>query len=185
MLLGHSKDLQNRSTQSLMDNTNGNVGQTVSHGLVNFGQWTKSWSTTPLKREAIMQTLPVMQSFFMFFLIILTPVILTFSGYSPKALGSLCGLFIMSIFLQYLWHLVGFEERGVLDPLGDNEAVSAMRNMAVMFYFVAPMLLLKLSGHFGSEAGAGMSVLMGHATEQSKDMAQSTQDTVSTIKRVI
>jgi len=179
MLLGHSKDLQNRSTQSLMDNTNGNVGQTVSHGLVNFGQWTKSWSTTPLKREAIMQTLPVMQAFFMFFLIVLTPVILAFSGYSPKALGSLCGLFIMSIFLQYLWHLVGFVERGVLDPLGDNEAVSAMRNMAVMFYFVAPMLLLRLSGHFGGEAGAGMGVLMNEASEQSKGVAQSGKSAAS------
>ena len=156
-----------------MDNSNGKAGQTLSHGLVNFGQWTKSWTSTPLKREAIMQTLPVMQAFFMFFLIVLTPVILAFSGYSPKALGSLCGLFIMSIFLQYLWHLVGFVERGVLDPLGDNEAISAMRNMAVMFYFVAPMLLLRLSGHFGAEAGAAMSVLMNEASERSKDVAQS------------
>jgi hypothetical protein len=74
----------------------------------------------PLKREAIMQTLPVMQAFFMFFLIILTPIVLSLSCYSPRALGSLCALFIMAIFLQYLWHLVGFLERSVLDPLGEK-----------------------------------------------------------------
>ncbi|MCH9762877.1 MAG: conjugal transfer protein TraG N-terminal domain-containing protein [Gammaproteobacteria bacterium] len=179
LLLNHSKDLQARSTQTLMDNTNGKTGQTLSHGLVNFGQWTKSWTSTPLKREAIMQTLPVMQAFFMFFLIVLTPVILAFSGYSPKALGSLCGLFVMSIFLQYLWHLVGFVERGVLDPLGDNEAISAMRNMAVMFYFVAPLLLLRLSGHFGAEAGAGMGALVSESLNQSKEVAQSGKSAAS------
>ena len=87
----------------------------------------------------------------------------------------------MSIFLQYLWHLVGFVERGVLDPLGDNEAISAMRNMAVMFYFVAPMLLLRLSGHFGAEAGAGMSLLMGQSLEQSKAV---TQDSTAIAKNI-
>ena len=91
----------------------------------------------------------------------------------------------MSIFLQYLWHLVGFVERGVLDPLGDNEAVSAMRNMAVMFYFVAPMLLMRLSGHFGGEAGAGMSVLMSQSADQSKEMGESGMNAASVAKRVM
>lgn len=185
MLLNHSKDLQTKSAQGALDNTSGAVGHTVSHGLVNFGQWTKSWTTTPLKRESIMQTLPVMQAFFMFFLIILTPVILAFSGYSPKALGSICGLFVMSLFMPYLWHLVGFIERSVLDPLGENEAISAMRNMAVMFYFIAPVLLLKLSGHFGGEAVAGMALLTHHASEQSKEMAKSSKDMALTAGRII
>ncbi len=172
MLLNHSKDLQVKSAQTAMDNTSGVVGQMVSHSLVNVGQWAKSWTTTPLKRESIMQTLPVMQAFFMFFLILLTPVILAFSGYSLKALGSILGLFIMSIFMQYLWHLVGFIERVILDPLGENEAISAMRNMAVMFYFIAPLLLLRLSGHFGGEAVAGMAVLANESLNQSKEMTQ-------------
>ncbi len=184
-LLNHSKGFQNKTTQSVMDNTNGRVGGALSHGLVNFGQWTKSWTTTPLKRESIMQTLPVMQAFFMFFLIILTPLILAFSGYSPKALGSICGLFVMSIFMQYLWHLVGFVERSVLDPLGENEVISAMRNMAVMFYFIAPLLLLRLSGHFGGEAVAGMALLMGQSADQSKEMTRSTENAAFAAKRAI
>lgn len=178
MLLNDSRDMQANSVKNLMDNTNGAFGSALSHGLVNVGQWTKSWTSTPLKREAIMQTLPVMQAFIYFFLIIITPVVLALSGYNPRALGSLCGLFIMAIFLQYLWHLVGFVERSVLDPLGQNEVVSAMRNMAVMFYFIAPMLLLKLSSHFGGEAGAGLSSLINEASQQSDKVANSASDTL-------
>lgn len=173
MLINDSRDMQANSVKNLMDNTNGAFGGAISHGLVNMGQLAKSWTSTPLKREAIMQTLPVMQAFLYFFLIILTPVILAFSGYNPKALGSLCGLFIMVILLQYLWHLVGFVERSVLDPLGQNDSVSAMRNMAVMFYFVAPMLLLKLSIHFGGEAGAALAGLVAASNEQSDKVARS------------
>ena len=120
-----------------------------------------------------MQTLPVMQAFLYFFIIIITPIVLAFSGYNPKALGSICGLFIMAIFLQYLWHLVGFVERSVLDPLGKNDAIAAMRNMAVMFYFIAPMLLLKLSSHFGGEAGSALAGFINNANQQSESVARS------------
>lgn len=173
MLLNDSRDIQANSVKNLMDNTNGAFGNVITHSLVNVGQWAKSWTATPLKREAIMQTLPVMQAFLYFFLIIMSPLILALSGYSPRALGSLCGLFIMAIFIQYLWHLVGFIERSVLDPLGKNEALSAMRNIAVMFYFIAPFLLLKLSSHFGAEAGAGLMGLVNEANTHSENAAHS------------
>jgi hypothetical protein len=173
MLLNDSRDMQANSVKNLMNNTNGAFGGAISHSLVNMGQWTKSWTSTPLKREAIMQTLPVMQAFLYFFLIIITPIVLALSGYDPKALGSLCGLFIMTIFLQYLWHLVGFVERSVLDPLGQNDTVSAMRNMAVLFYFIAPMLLLRVSSHFGGEAGAALAGLVAASNEQSDKVARS------------
>ena len=83
-----------------------------------------------------------------------------------------------AIFIQYLWHLVGFVERSVLDPLGQNDAVSAMRNMAVLFYFIAPMLLLKLSSHFGGEAGAALGSLVNEANQQSDKVAHSASDTI-------
>ncbi|STX28429.1 membrane protein [Legionella beliardensis] len=173
MLLSESKDLQINSVANLIDNGNGKVGSAITHNLVNAGQWVKFWTSTPLKRESIMQTLPVMQAFFMFFLIILTPMVLALSCYSPKALGSLCALFVMAIFLQYLWHLVGFIERSVLDPLDENEAIAAMKNMAVLFYFVAPILLLRLSSHFGGEAGAGLMDLISGSERHSESMSQS------------
>lgn len=185
MLLNDSRDMQANSVKNLMDTTNGALGGAISHELVNIGQWTKSWTSTPLKREAIMQTLPVMQAFLYFFLIILTPVILALSGYNPKALGSLCALFIMVIFLQYLWHLVGFVERSVLDPLGQNDAISAMRNMAVLFYFIAPMLLLKLSSHFGGEAGAGLASLIDNASQHSNAVATSGTDTLKQGAKIV
>jgi len=178
MLLNDSRDMQANSVKNMMDNTNGAFGGAISKGLVNIGQWTKSYSSTPLKREAIMQTLPVMQAFLYFFLIIITPVILALSGFNPKALGSLCGLFIMTLFLPYLWHLVGFVERSVLDPLGQNDAVSAMRNMAVLFYFIAPILFLRLSSHFGGEAGAALVGMINGSEQQSDKVAQSGSDTL-------
>jgi len=178
MLLNDSTDLQANSMKNLMANTNGAASGVVSRGLVDFGQWTKSWTSTPLKREAILQTLPVMQSFFYFFLIIFTPMVLALSGYSPKALGSLCGLFIMIIFIQYIWHLVGFVERSVLDPLGDNYAIAAMRNMAVIFYIIAPILLLKLSSHFGGNAGEGLASLINESATMADKSARTAEDGV-------
>ena len=179
ILLKDSRDMQIKSTESFIDPTNNSVGSMLSRGLVNASQSLKSWTSTPLKREATLQTLPVMHAFFYFFLIIFTPIVLALSGYSPRALGSLCGLFTITIFLQYIWHLVGFVERSVLDPMGENDAVAAMRNMAVLFYFIAPGLLLKLSSHFGGDAGAGLAGLMG-ASEQITN--QSTQSSVQLVK---
>jgi hypothetical protein len=173
VLLSNSQDMQSNAIQNAMNNSNGMIASNVTHSLVNLGQWANSWTSTPLKRESIMQTLPVMQAFFTFFLIILTPLVLSLSNYSTKALGSLCALFMMSIFLQYLWHLVGFVERAVLDPLGNNDAIAAMRNMAVMFYFAGPVLLLKLSSYFGGEAGIGLMGLVNGAEDQSQELSNS------------
>ena len=178
MLLNDSRDMQANSIKNMMNNTNGALGDAITHGLVNMGQWTKSWTSTPLKREAILQTLPVMQAYLYFFLIIISPVVLALSGYNPKALGSICGLFIMAIFLQYLWHLVGFVERSVIDPIGENDAVSAMKNMVILFYFIAPMLLLRLSSHFGGEAGAALGALVTEANQQADKAVNSSYDTV-------
>jgi len=185
MLLNDSKDMQINSVKNLMDNSNGRIGGVVANSLVNVGQWAKSWTTTPLKRESIMQTLPVMQAFFMFFLIILTPIILAFSCYNTRALRSLCALFVMVIFVQYLWYLVGFVERSVLDPLSKNEAIAAMKNMAVMFYFIAPILLLKLSSHFGGNAGMSLMDLINDSSVQSNELAKSGMQTAKTGAKVI
>ena len=173
VLLQDNRDLQVKSAQGLIDPTTSNLGNIITRGLINVGQNVKSWTSTPLKREAILQTLPVMHAFFYFFLIVFTPIILALSGYSPRALGSLCALFIMAIFLQYIWHLVGFIERSVLDPMGEQEVVAAMRNMAVLFYIIAPGILLKLSSHFGGDAGAGLAGLMHASDQTAQEHAQS------------
>ncbi|MGV3740454.1 MAG: conjugal transfer protein TraG N-terminal domain-containing protein [Gammaproteobacteria bacterium] len=184
MLLHDNRYLQIKSTQSLMDNTNNMVGTLVTRGLINAGQNIKSWTTTPLKREAIIQTLPVIHAFFYFFLIILTPLVLALSGYSSRSLGSICALFMMAIFIQFIWHLVGYIERAVLDPMGENNAVAAMRNMAVLFYIIAPMLLLKLSGHFGGDAGAGLSELLGTADKTANDSVATSNTVAKTGMRI-
>lgn len=180
ILLADSRDMQVKSTEAAIDPTNNSVGTMLSRGLVNATQSLKSWTSTPLKREAMMQTLPVMHAFFYFFLIVFTPIVLALSGYSPRALGSLCGLFVVTIFMQYIWHLVGFVERSVLDPLSENNMVAAMQNMAVLFYIIAPGLLLKLSSHFGGEAGAGLSGMMGHADQTANESANTSMQMAKT-----
>jgi len=137
-----------------------------------------------LKREAIIQTLPVIHAFFYFFLIILTPLVLALSGYSTKTLGSICALFMMAIFIQFIWHLVGFVERAVLDPMGENNIVAAMRNMAVLFYIIAPMLLLKLSSHFGGEAGDGLAGLLTISEKTANESVETSSAAAKTGMRI-
>lgn len=173
VLIQDNRDLQEKSMEALMDPTNGSFGTSMSRGLVNLGQSVKSYTATPLKREATMQTLPVMHAFFYFFLILFTPLVLALSGLSPRAVGSLCGLFVMAIFVQFIWHSVAFLERAVIDPLGEGDSVAAMRNMAVLFYYVGPLILLRLSSHFGGEAGAALSALLDTSNAHSEQVAQS------------
>jgi hypothetical protein len=173
VLIQDNRDLQEKSTEALMDPSNGSLGTHLSRGLVNIGQSIKSYTSTPLKREATMQTLPVMHAFFYFFLIVFTPLVLALSGLSARALGSLCGLYVMAIFVQYIWHSVSFLERGVIDPLGESDSVAAMRNMAVLFYYVAPLVLLKLSSHFGGDAGASLMGLLDESNTHTDRVAQS------------
>lgn len=180
ILLADSRDMQIKSTESSIDPTNNSVGTMLSRSLINTSQSIKSWTSTPLKREATLQTLPVMHAFFYFFLIVFTPIVLALSGYSPRALGSLCGLFVITIFLQYVWHLVGFVERSVLDPMGENGAIAAMRNMAVLFYIIAPGLLLKLSSHFGGDAGAGLAGFVTSSNQVANESAESSANLVKT-----
>ena len=86
--------------------------------------------------------------------------------------------------MQYIWHLVAFVERSVLDPMGENDAVAAMRNMAVLFYIIAPGLLLKLSSHFGGEAGAGLSGLLTASEHTAKETTHSSEQLAKSGARV-
>ncbi|KTC94872.1 conjugal transfer protein TraG N-terminal domain-containing protein [Legionella feeleii] len=177
VLIQDNRDLQEQSAESLMNTTNSSIGTSLSRGLVNIGQSVKSYTSTPLKREATLQTLPVMHAFFTFFLIVFTPLVLALSGYSPRALGALCGLYVMAIFVQCIWHYVGILERSVIDPMGDSDLVAAMRNMAVLFYYVAPLLLFKLSSHFGGDAGAGLAGLISSSQSAAETSADSGEKT--------
>jgi hypothetical protein len=178
VLLNDNRDMQLKSTEGLMAPTNNALGGFFSRGLVNLGQSLKSVTSTPLKREATMQTLPVMQAFFYFFLIVLTPIVLALSGYSPRALGSLCALYVMAILIQYLWHLVSYLEKSILDPMGENDIIAAMRNMAVLFYYIAPGILLKLSSHFGGEGGVALAGMVGASEKTAQDSAEAGMATV-------
>ena len=92
---------------------------------------------------------------------------------------------MMAIFIQFIWHLVGFVERAVLDPMGENNIVAAMRNMAMLFYLIAPMLLLKLSSHFGGDAGDGLKNLLTASSEAAHENAQTTMQFATTaVKRI-
>ena len=180
VLLEDGDGMQIAANDALVDENNGSFGKSASRALVNTGQWFKSWTSTPIKREATMQSLPIMQAFFYFFLVILTPFVLALSGYSPRAVGSLCALIFMSIFMQYLWHLGSFLERATVNGLGENNVVSAMQNAMVVFYYIAPAILLKLSSHFGGEGGVALTDLMHSAQKVSNEKAEKAKSIVKT-----
>lgn len=177
VLLDDGDGLQIQSSQALVDENNTALGNTLARGLVNSGQWVKSVTSTPLKREATMQSLPIMQAFFYFFLIVITAFVLPLSAYSPRAVGSLCALFFMAILIQYLWHLGSYLERATVNNLGENNVVSVMQNTMLLFYYIAPIILLKLSSHFGGEGGAALSNWIDQGDKASESVANSGKDT--------
>ena len=176
VLLEEGTGMQINSNDALIDNNNGSFGKQASRALVNTGQWFKSWTSTPLKREATMQTLPIMQAFFYFFLIIITPFVLALSGYSLKAVGSMSSLFFMAIFIQYLWHLGSFLERATISSLGENNVVSAIQNIMVAFYYVAPILLSILSSLFGGIGGALIAGIISPSQGQTNEGANTARN---------
>ena len=64
--------------------------------------------------------------------------------------------------------------------MGENGVVAAMRNMVVMFYIIAPALMLKLSSHFGGEAGAGLVDIMGQGGKAADATAKDSAGLVKT-----
>lgn len=178
MLLKDNKDLQRNNQQSLM-RAHAESSYFAS-SLVTLNQHLKSFTTTPLKREAIIQSLPIIQAFFYFFLIILTPLILCLSGYRPKALISLLVLYFVTIFVQCLWHYVGWLDRAIADVLGDSDALVSMRNLAVLLYGLAPLILFKLASNFGGQSGE---ILGSFLSGASVDANQSAQSSTSMVKQ--
>lgn len=176
ILLEDTDNLQVLSSDAMIGENNGEMATSISRALVNGGQRLKSWTSTPLKREATVQTLPSMQAYFYFFLIIITPIALALSGYSLKALGSISALFFMAIFIQCLWHYGSFLERATVDSLGENNIVDALQNTMVLFYYIAPVMLLKLSYHFGGDGGAALSGLIESSEKVQKETGKSGSD---------
>lgn len=158
---------------SALSNTNNNVFQSyMASGLNRVGQGIKSYTYTPLKREAVRQTLPVMQAIAFYFAILIMPLIVAFSGCSPKAIGAFCGMFAVLIFTNFLWFEVkGLESRLLESVEGYGDLVSLVQNIAVMFYFVAPLLLLRLSALWGAGSAGMLTEMMNSGETETSDNA--------------
>lgn len=79
----------------------------------------------------------------------------------------------MALFIPCLWHYAGFLERAAVDLLGESDVIAAIRNIVVTIYFVAPLLLLKLSSHFGGDGGASLAGLLDSADKTAEESANS------------
>ena len=76
-------------------------------------------------------------------------------------------------------------ERSVIDPMGENASVAAIRNAVVLFYIIAPALLLKLSSHFGGEGGAALSDVMGHGGRTADESANTSLSMVKNVSNIL
>ena len=172
-LIENNDDYINKA--GMFSNTNNNLAQSyLASGLNRTGQALKSWTYTPLKREATRQTLPVMQAVGMYIIILLMPVIVVFSGCSPKAIGAFCGIISVLIFINFVWfEVMGLESRLLESVDGNGELVSLVQNIAVMFYFIGPLLLLKLSAFWGAGSAELLTQFMGEGSRQADEVAQS------------
>lgn len=180
MLLKDNKDLQ-RNNQQLLMRAHAESSYLAS-SLVTLNQHFKSFTSTPLKREAIIQSLPIIQAFFYFFLIILTPLILCLSGYRPKALISLLVLYFVTIFVQCLWHYVGWLDKAIADVLSESDALVWMRNAAVLLYGLAPYLLFKLASNLGGQGGE---IFGSFISEVNNEAKSSSQQSASMVKQSV
>ena len=67
---------------------------------------------------------------------------------------------------------MGLESR-LLESVDTNgELVSLVQNMAVMFYFIGPLLLLKLSAFWGAGSASLLTDFMNSGEKQSNEVAQ-------------
>lgn len=168
----------------MFSHTNNNLAQGyLASGLNRTGQAFKSWTYTPLKREATRQTLPIMQGMGMFLVIFLMPFIVSFSGVSPKAIGAFCGIFSVLILVNFVWFAVGNLESRLLESVeGSGELVSMVQNIGVMFYFVGPLLLLKLSAFWGAGSASALTDFMSSGENKTNEVMK---DGVSTGKAAV
>jgi len=171
-LIQNNDDIGNR--RGALASNNNRVQGTVSSWLNQTGQKWQSWTSTPLKREAIVQTVPVMQALAMFFVIVLMPLIVSLSGCSPRAVGAFCGIVTVLIFMHFLWFLVGMLEMKLLETLeGNSEIISVIQNTSVLFYFIAPIFLMNLSAYWGAGSASMLSSFALSSQQQSDDVAKS------------
>lgn len=171
-LIENNDDYINKA--GMFSNTNNNLAQSyLASGLNRTGQALKSWTTTPLKREATRQTLPVMQAVGMYMVILLMPVIVAFSGCSPKSIGAFCGIISVLIFVNFIWfEVMGLESRLLESVDGNGELVSLVQNIAVMFYFIGPLLLLKLSAFWGAGSASLLTEFLDHGEKQANEVVK-------------
>lgn len=171
-LIENTSDVIDRA--GAFDTTNGSFTEGATTGLLRFGQAIKSWTATPLKRQAIKQTLPVMLAIFMFFVTVLMPVLIMLSGCSPKAVGAFVGLKFILIFMNFIFFLVTWINGFLVQSVsGNGELTSVIQNTLVLFYFIAAILIVNLAGVCGW-LGAGSLTNLVHQASSNADETAST-----------
>lgn len=159
---------------------NGKFSEVVSGGVLRVGQAFNSWVSTPLKREAVRETIPVMLALASFFITVFMPVIVIISGCTLQSIGQFCGLKVMLIFMNFATFLVTWLENSIVDSIsGNGQLVSIIHIVMVSFYAIACVILLKLSATWGAASGAG---ILGIMPEFTKATDQNVNAGVSAVK---
>jgi len=114
----------------------------------------RSMTSTPLKREAMKQSLPIMQCGIYLFIVVLMPFFIVLSGYSMKSVKTFSSLLFLIILMNYFWYLIGYFEKSLEGALGDTASMDAIQNGTSLLYFAVVGMVFKFSSMLGGEGGS-------------------------------
>jgi len=153
-----AKTIINFRTAEIGSSNQFNIGNDTSQsfiggGLLKFGNGVRNYTSTPLKREALKQTLPIMQACLYLFLVVIFPFFAVLSGYKPKVIISFAVLICFSILLNYFWYLIGYVEKSLVGALDDGAIKTAIENASLTLYFLVAGILFGFAGLLGADGG--------------------------------
>ena len=154
-------------------NTNAGVTGAMAKGFVDIGQTLESITGNSFKRDALSETLPIIQAIAMFLLVLFMPFIQIFGRYRLGICMSLSFLLFGLIFINYIWAMINYLQTALdnstYDPtLGSYMSEEApLNNFISILYFGAPLFFMTLMGITGIRIGSAVDNMLDTGSEYS------------------
>lgn len=148
-----SRSLANPGTTNQYNIGSSSSQSILGGSLVNVGNGIRSYTSTPIKREALKQSLPIMQAGLYLFLVVMFIFFAVLSGFKPKVIGSFVVMICFSILINYFWYLIGYIEKSLVGALDESALKTAVENTCLTFYLLAAGVLFGFAGLLGVEGG--------------------------------
>lgn len=173
------------TTEQADVNTDSGISGAMAKPFMVLGQTMKEFTDTPFKRDALSDTLPIMQSVTLFLVILFMPLIQIFGRYKLSVCVSLCFILLSLIFLNYVWAMLNFFESALTDstfnPFSGGWSLqhATLTNFMTALYIGAPLLFLGLMTMAGIKIGAGINTMIQNSAGFADGAAQSGKEAVS------